>query len=120
MRRYRPVSHSRAFLSRDRDSSFYFGVAGPCLVGLVLANIVTTVLRLQRPERVAVSIECCYQNVGIATSVALSMVRSTVRRMDPLNDAISPFLLLCSSTVSIRPRPWLFHFTTAAVKDCFC
>jgi hypothetical protein len=28
---------------------------------------------LKRPERVTVSIECCYQNVGIATSVALTM-----------------------------------------------
>jgi hypothetical protein len=33
----------------------------------------TTVFRLKKPERVTVSVECCYQNVGIATSVALTM-----------------------------------------------
>ncbi len=57
----------------NREATFYWGVALPCLVGLILANCLTTALSLWKPERVAVSVECCYQNVGIATSVALSM-----------------------------------------------
>jgi predicted Na+-dependent transporter len=59
----------------SRDWSFYVGVTLPCLGGLVLANIIATAFRLDKPERVTVAIECCYQNVGIATSLALSMFK---------------------------------------------
>lgn len=57
----------------DRTWKFYFGVAAPCVIGLGIANIMTSCLHLKKPERVTVSVECCYQNVGIATSVALTM-----------------------------------------------
>ena len=57
----------------SRHWTFYVGVALPCVLGLLLANIIATCLNLKRPERVTVAIECCYQNVGIATSVALTM-----------------------------------------------
>lgn len=57
----------------NRDWEFYVGVAFPCLAGLLIANVMTAVFKLNKPERVTVSIECCYQNVGIATSVALTM-----------------------------------------------
>lgn len=57
----------------NRDWQFYVGVALPCLLGLLISNIMTSLLSLKKPERVTTSIECCYQNVGIATSVALTM-----------------------------------------------
>lgn len=57
----------------DRDWKFFVGVALPCVLGLIIANLMSTGLGLLKPERVTVSIECCYQNVGIATSVALAM-----------------------------------------------
>lgn len=57
----------------NRSWQFYLGIALPCIIGLVIANIFTAFMRLVHPERVTVSIECCYQNVGIATSVALTM-----------------------------------------------
>lgn len=57
----------------NRDWKFYVGVALPCVAGLTVSNVLTTMFRLKKPERVTVSIECCYQNVGIATSVALTM-----------------------------------------------
>ena len=57
----------------DRDWRFFLGVAAPCLLGLLVANIIATSFALLKPERVTVSIECVYQNVGIATSVALTM-----------------------------------------------
>jgi hypothetical protein len=53
--------------------AFYVGVAFPCLLGIALANIIARGVRLSPPETVAISIECCYQNVGIATSVAITM-----------------------------------------------
>jgi len=56
-----------------RGWKFYVGVALPCVVSLVLSNIIVSSMQLKKPERVTVSIECCYQNTGIATSVALIM-----------------------------------------------
>lgn len=57
----------------DKPWSFYVGVIAPCLGGLLLANIIAKSASLQKPEVVTLSVECCYQNVGIATSAALSM-----------------------------------------------
>lgn len=59
----------------ERDAKFYFGVAMPCVLALLLSNIMTTYAGLKKPERVTASIECCYQNGGIATSVALTMFK---------------------------------------------
>lgn len=58
-----------------REWEFYVGVAAPCVLGLAIANLMTSCFKLLKPERVTVSVECCYQNVGIATSVALTMFR---------------------------------------------
>jgi len=52
---------------------FYLGVAVPCLFGLLVATWMVSCFRLEKPERVAVAVECCYQNTGIATSVAAAV-----------------------------------------------
>jgi len=56
-----------------RPWQFYIGVMFPCLASLIIGNIATTALKIAKPERVTISIETCYQNVGIATSVAMTM-----------------------------------------------
>jgi len=53
--------------------SFYVGTAFPCCVGIILANFIARSFRLSHPEVVAISIECCYQNTAIGTSVAVTM-----------------------------------------------
>ena len=53
--------------------SFYVGVAFPCIVGIALANILARCARLSPPEVVSIAVECCYQNTGIAASVAVTM-----------------------------------------------
>jgi len=53
--------------------SFYVGTAFPCCVGIILANLIARSFRLSHPEVVAISIECCYQNTAIGTSVAVTM-----------------------------------------------
>jgi predicted Na+-dependent transporter len=57
----------------DQDAGFYVGCALPALIGLCVAVRLTTRFDLDKPERVAVAVESCYQNTGIATSVALTM-----------------------------------------------
>lgn len=59
----------------ERPWKFYVGVSAPCVLGLLVANSLTSFLQLPKAERVTASIECCYQNVGIATSVSLTMFR---------------------------------------------
>jgi predicted Na+-dependent transporter len=53
----------------EYSASFYLAVAFPCLFGLLLANIIAKCAKLSGPEVVAIAIECCVQNTGIATSV---------------------------------------------------
>lgn len=60
--------------------SFYVGVTSPCLVGLFIATILATIARLKKPEVISVGVECCYQNVGIATSAAVAMFDDPVER----------------------------------------
>lgn len=57
----------------DRGATFYGGVALPCLLALMLANGVTLAQKMPKPEVVTISVESCYQNVGIAMSVAMAM-----------------------------------------------
>jgi len=57
----------------EQHWTFYVGVSLPCVVGLVIANVIARCAQLEKPEVVTLSIECCYQNVGIAASAVLSM-----------------------------------------------
>ena len=59
----------------DKTPAFYAAVAMPAVVALVLSMALTSLpcLHLARPERVAVTIECLYQNTGIAMSIAFSI-----------------------------------------------
>ena len=57
----------------DQDARFYIGVALPAILGLLLAVKMSSHYELEKPERVAVAVEACYQNTGIATSVAISL-----------------------------------------------
>lgn len=57
----------------DKDAKFYIGVALPAILGLLVAVKLASYFELEKPERVAVAIESCYQNTGIATSVALAL-----------------------------------------------
>lgn len=74
------VLYSALVTSTSEDASlwtqsakFYFGVSIPAVVGVSLATILATKAKLEKPERVSVAVEGCYQNTGIATSVALTM-----------------------------------------------
>jgi len=60
--------------------SFYVAVSAPCLVGLIIATCAGVCARLKRPEVISVGVECCYQNVGIATSAAVAMFNTPSER----------------------------------------
>jgi len=66
-----------------RDWKFYVGVASPFVLGLLLATSMACYLQFKKPERISFSVECCYQNVGIATFLAMTMFQGA-----PLKGAI--------------------------------
>jgi predicted Na+-dependent transporter len=57
----------------NQDWTFYIGVLLPFSGGMMMAFTVASWAGLSPPEVVAIAIEICYQNTGIATSVAITM-----------------------------------------------
>lgn len=71
----------------SRHWSFYVACIAPCVLGLAIASLLASVFQMEKPERITVAVECCYQNVGIATSLALTMFKG-----NDLNNAMGiPF-----------------------------
>mmetsp|Transcript_24510 Transcript_24510/g.35975 ORF Transcript_24510/g.35975 Transcript_24510/m.35975 type:complete len:343 (-) Transcript_24510:342-1370(-) len=103
----------------DHPWTFYASVATPCVLGVVLANILASFANLSKPERVTVAVECCYQNVGIATSVALTMFKG-----DELSEAMGVplFYGICEAVVLgiYCLIAWKLNWTKAPSTDPLC
>lgn len=103
----------------DLPWAFYAAVATPCLLGLSIANIISRCVRLSHPETVAISIECCYQNTGIAISVAITMFTGDERAQ-----AVAvPFLygILEALVITVYcVTAWKMGWTKAPVDENFC
>ena len=85
----------------ERDPTFYFGVLTPVLAALIAGNVLALVQNLPKSEVVTISVESCYQNVGIALSIALSMFSG-----DDLAKAVAV--------------PFYYGMTEAIVCFCYC
>jgi len=72
----------------ERDALWFFSIMSPCVLGLVVSFAVARgLLHIDPPEAVAIGIECCYQNTGLATTVALTVftpAESEVAKIVPL------------------------------------
>lgn len=60
----------------DRDASFYGATCLPFFFSALIAMVAASLLKLRKPEQVAVVIETCYQNIAFATTVAISTFAS--------------------------------------------
>jgi sodium/bile acid cotransporter 2 len=56
-----------------QNPTFYIAVGLPAVCGVCIAAYMASKCDLEKPERVAVAVESCYQNTGIAASVAITM-----------------------------------------------
>ena len=83
----------------ERNLTFYFGVLTPVVAALVAGNVLAMAQKLPKPEVVTIAVESCYQNVGIALSIALSMFNG-----DDLAKAVAV----------------PFYYGTAEAVVCFC
>jgi sodium/bile acid cotransporter 2 len=63
----------------SKPPKLYFAFAFPALLAFPLSFSIASlsIVRLTRPQRVAVGVECIFQNVGIALSIAISMYDET-------------------------------------------
>ena len=46
------IAESSIPASNNKDWKFYFGVAAPCVLALLISNIMTTLVKLEKPSRV--------------------------------------------------------------------
>jgi hypothetical protein len=103
----------------SQEWKFYVGVAAPALIGVSIATYLATKFALEKPERVAVAVEGCYQNTGIATSVAASMFSGSELAM-----AISVPLLYGIFEAAILAIYclvcWKIGWTKAPANENFC
>ena len=58
----------------ENSTDWFLCVGSPLVLGLVCAIAIASRLDLEGPSCVAVAIECCYQNTGLALTIALSAV----------------------------------------------
>lgn len=111
------TSHDASLWSQN--ALFYVGVAAPCLIGLLIATYLSTRFKLDKPERVAVSVESCYQNTGIATSVAASMFTgdelATAIGVPLYYGIVEAVLLACFCMIC-----WKIGWTKAPTNENFC
>lgn len=104
---------------KEAHWKFYVGVAFPCVVGLAVANLLTSTIRLKKPERCTVSIECCYQNTGIASTVAISMFEGQQQKdalSVPLYYGLVEAVLLAVYCIVA----WKAGWTKAPSQERFC
>lgn len=79
--------------------SLYVATIVPCCIGVATSHLLARRMGLTGPETVALTIECCYQNTGIALSVAISMFSDPLLRAQavavPLIYGITDAVLVC-------------------------
>jgi predicted Na+-dependent transporter len=64
----------------SQDWSLFVATVVPCCFCIVASHCLARANKLTPPEAVAMTIECCYQNMAIALSVAISMFDDPVQR----------------------------------------
>eukprot|EP00584_Thalassiosira_punctigera_P027498 CAMPEP_0172579422 /NCGR_PEP_ID=MMETSP1067-20121228/139239_1 /TAXON_ID=265564 ORGANISM="Thalassiosira punctigera, Strain Tpunct2005C2" /NCGR_SAMPLE_ID=MMETSP1067 /ASSEMBLY_ACC=CAM_ASM_000444 /LENGTH=380 /DNA_ID=CAMNT_0013372141 /DNA_START=243 /DNA_END=1382 /DNA_ORIENTATION=- len=100
--------------------SFYVGVTAPCFAGLCIATVFATIARLRKPEVMCVGVECCYQNVGIATSAAVAMFDDPVERGQALCVPLFYGLMEAIVLGVYCVIGWKLGWTKAPSNEKFC
>jgi len=100
--------------------SFYVGTAFPCVVGMLLANVISRGVKLSLPETVAISIECCYQNTAIATSVAATMFSDPTTRTQAISVPLFYGLVEAFLIAIYCVWAWKLGWTKAPANEKLC
>ena len=104
----------------DQDLSFYVACAIPVLVGLIASVSLATHLELEKPERVAVTIESCLQNTGIATTVALTMFQTEQELATAIGVPLFYGIVEAVVIITFCLVCWKLGWTKAPPSDNIC
>lgn len=104
----------------DQDWTFHTACALPVIIGLALAVTIATKCRLDPPERVAVSIESCYQNTCIATTVALTMFETEAELATAIGVPLYYGIVESVVIVTFGLICWKSGWTKAPASDSLC
>ncbi|KAK1736611.1 bile acid:sodium symporter family protein [Skeletonema marinoi] len=107
-------------LSGDKQAQIWGQPERPCLVGLFIATCAGVCARLKRPEVVSVGVECCYQNVGIATSAAVAMFDNPSERGQALLVPLFYGLMEAVVLGLYCLVAWKLGWTKAPRDESFC
>jgi hypothetical protein len=104
----------------NQEWSFYVGVMSPCIVGAILPHVIARAIGLTRPQTVAVSIQCCYRNTAIATSMAVTVFRTVEERAQAV--AVPLFYGVVEAIVvgTYCLVAWKMGWTKAPVNENIC
>ena len=102
----------------DRNPTFYAANCLPPVLAMVLATVIASLpcLGLRKPERVAVVIECIFQNVGVGMAAALTLFSGS----DRARAAGSPLFYGVAQAVVIPAflvTTWKLGWTYAPAND---
>lgn len=101
--------------------AFYIATIAPCLVGLALSNTISSRLaKLKKAEVVTLSVECCYQNVGIATSAAVSIFDTSTEISQALAVPVVYGLVEAVVLAIYCTIAWKLGWTKAPKDESFC
>jgi len=99
---------------------FYLATALPCLLGMLVANLSSLALKRPHPETVAIAIECCYQNVGIATSVSITMFQDKNERAQAIAVALFYGAVQTTACAAYCVWAWKMGWTKAPPSESIC
>lgn len=104
----------------DQNASFYISVAMPVIIGMIAAVSLASYFELAKPERVAVTIESCNQNTGIATTVALAMFKTESELARALGVPLYYGIVEASCNIVFCLVCWKANWTKAPPKENLC
>jgi len=105
----------------SQPAAFYIATISPCLFGLIIANIIARLFsRLKKPEVVTLSVECCYQNVGIATTAAVSLFDDPTDISQALAVPLAYGLVEAVILGIYCTIAWKLGWTKAPKDEAFC
>merc|ERR1712008_549279 len=107
----------------DRDAFWLVAIMSPCIIGLVVSFLVARcILRIDPPEAVSIAIECCYQNTGLATTVALTVfneAEASVAKDVPLVYGLAEFLTIVVFGAAAWKSGWTYAPPSLPCSECF-
>merc|ERR1712150_94499 len=106
-----------------RGILWFVAVLSPCFLGLIVSfSVARYILKIDPPEAVSIAIECCYQNTGLAMTVALTVFNSAeanVAKDVPLVYGFGSFCSIVLLGLIAWKSDWTYAPPSLPFSECF-